>query len=153
MSERSGPGFTAKISFWPQFLAEPLGGHDPLAPPPPLNRPWRTDGRTDDTVAILHKKPVKRARKTARCVIYHFPQSTGLFVTARTLLCNPEFPIWYGNLDNHQNGICTDTGISRPNENLHKNLENPANAINTIPPETIPCNFLLLTVWVYLCYF
>jgi len=34
---------------------------------------------------LLDKKPVHRARKTARCVIYQFPQSTLLFGTARPL--------------------------------------------------------------------
>ena len=39
-----------------------------------------------------NKKPVQRARKTARCVIYQFPQSTLLFVTAWPLVSHLDWP-------------------------------------------------------------
>jgi len=39
-----------------------------------------------------NKKPVQRARKTARYVICQYPQSTLLFGTARSSVSNLEFP-------------------------------------------------------------
>jgi len=65
--------------------------------------------------------------------IYRVSKQAGAFRVHSTIRT-----CYYGNLENHQNGICMDTGIRRFNENLFKNLRTLANIrINLISPEIL----------------